>query len=73
MLREQNGDPPKSQTYPVYKQDKSKRDCMMPLPRCALPGQGPCQGVIRQQVGLVIPDTIPGQGLLLGLLEQRNT
>ena len=46
---------------------------MMPLPRCMLPGQGPCQGVISQQVGQVVPVTIPGQGLLLGLLEQRVT
>ena len=45
----------------------------MPLPRCTVPGQGPCQGVISQQVGSVGPVTVPGQGLLLGLLEQRNT
>ena len=44
---------------------------MMPLPRCALPGQGPWQEMISQQVGPVAPVTIPGQGLLLGLLEQR--
>ena len=36
-----------------------------------LPGQGPCQGVISQQVGPVVPVTIPEQGLLLGLLETR--
>ena len=36
-----------------------------------LPGQGPCQGMIGQQVGPVEPVTVPGQGLLLGLLEQR--
>ena len=60
--------PPKSQTYPLYehirwyKQDKAKRDCMMPLPRCVLPGQGQCQGVISQQVGSVVPVTIPGEG-----------
>ena len=45
----------------------------MPLPRCMLPGQGPCQEVINQQVGPVVPVTIPGQGLLLGLQEQRIT
>ena len=45
----------------------------MPLPRCALPGQGLCQGVINQQVAPEGPVTVPGQGLLLGLLEQRNT
>ena len=78
-LREQNGYPPNSQTYPLYehiwwyKQDKAKRDCMTPLPRCALPGQGPCQGVISQQVEQVVPVTVPGQGLLLELLEQRIT
>ena len=70
MLGEQNGVPPKSQTYPLYehilwyKQDKTIGDRMMPLPRCALPGQGPCQGVISQQVGPVVPVTVPGQGLL---------
>ena len=57
MLREQNGDPHKSQTYPLYehiwgyKQDKAKRYCTMPLPRCMLPGQDPCQVVLSQQVG----------------------
>ena len=55
------------------KKDKAKRDCMKPLPRCVLPGQGPCQGKISQQVGPVVPVTVPGQGLLLGLLEQRIT
>ena len=45
----------------------------MPLPRFVFPGQGPCQGVISQQVGPAVPVTIPGQGLLLGLLEQRIT
>ena len=34
---------------------------MMPLPRYTLPGQGPCQGVISQQVGPVVPVTVPGQ------------
>ena len=46
---------------------------MMPLPGCVLPGQDPCQGVISQQVGPVVPVTVQGQGLLLGLLEHRNT
>ena len=79
MLGEQNVDPPKRKTYPLYehirwyKQDKAKGDHTPTIPRCALPGQGPCQGVISQQVGPVGPITIPGQGLLLGLLEQRNT
>ena len=45
----------------------------MPLPRCTLPGQDPWQGVLSQQVGPVVHVTIPGQGLLLGLQEQRNT
>ena len=46
---------------------------MMPLPRYMLPGKDPCQGMISQQVGPVGPVTVPGQGLLLGLLEQRIT
>ena len=37
---------------------------MIPLLRCALPGQGPCQGVISQQVGPVVPVTVQEQGLL---------
>ena len=79
MLGEQNGDPPKSQTYPLYehiwwyKQDKAKRDCTMPLPKCTLPGKGQCHGVISQQVRPVVPVTIPEQWLLFWLLEQRIT
>ena len=34
-----------------YKQDKGKRDHMMPLPRCTFPGQGPCQGVNKSTCG----------------------
>ena len=49
---------------------KMPRDHMMPLPRCMLPGQGPCQGVISQQVGPVVPVTLPG--LLLVLLEEDH-
>ena len=31
----------------------------MPLTRCTLTGQDPCQGVISQLVGPVVPVTIP--------------
>ena len=58
--------------YDGTNKNKPKKDCTTPLPRCMLPGEGPCQGVISQQVGPVEPVTVPGQGLLLGLLEQRN-
>ena len=59
--------------YDGTNKTKVKRDCTTPLPRCVPPGQGPCQGVISQQVGPVVPVKVPGQGLLLGLLEQRTT
>ena len=41
---------------------KDTQDHMTPLPRCMLPGHGPCQGVISEQVGPVVPVTIPGTG-----------
>ena len=37
---------------------------MTPLTRYALTGQDPCQGVISQLVGPVVPVTVPGQRLL---------
>ena len=41
---------------------------MTPLTRCMLTGQDPCQGVISQLVGPVVPVTVRGQGLLPGVL-----
>ena len=35
-------------------------------------GQDPCQGVISQHVGPVVPVTVSEEGLLLGLLEQKD-